>query len=167
MIEIREYNNLLFDDAVDIFTQLSAYHLGDNASDSKTVAANLKNNILGGQSAMNLLLAYCNGSVCALAAYAILYPATKETGQLFLKELFVSQAYIRKGVGEHLMSYIARLAIHKNCSRFDWTANEDSEKAAAFYEKLQAPILKKKQYYRLTREDLQRVANQHYPNKLI
>ena len=163
MIDIRDYNSALFDDAVAIFTKLSAYYLGDNASDSDTVASNLTHNILGGDSATKLALAYYNGSVCALAAYVIMYPATKETGQLFLKELFVDQDYARKGVGDKMMSYLAKKAIEKNCSRFDWTANEDSTAAASFYKKLQAPIMEKKQYYRLSREDLQRVASHHYP----
>lgn len=162
MITICDYEEALFDDAVAIFTQLSAYYLGDNASDSFTVAENLQNNILGKDSAMNLALAYHDGNVCALGAYAILYPATKETGQLFLKELFVSLDYARRGVGEKMMSYLAKKAIEKNCSRFDWTANQDSQASASFYKKLQAPILERKQYYRLTREDLRRVADTHY-----
>jgi GNAT superfamily N-acetyltransferase len=124
MIYICDYDSPLFNDAVAIFTKLSAYYLGDNASSSQTVAANLKHNILGSDSATRLALAYYDGTVCALAAYAIMYPATKETGQLFLKELFVDQQYARKGVGDKMMSYLAKKAIEKNCSRFDWTANE-------------------------------------------
>lgn len=165
MITIRDYESSLFDDTVTIFMQLSAYYLKDNASDRETVAANLRDNILGDHSSMSLALAYCGDDVCALAAYAMMYPATKETGQLFLKELFVSQDHARNGVGEKMMSFLARKAIEKNCSRFDWTANDDSTAATEFYKKLQAPIIEKKQYYRLSREDLQRVASQHFPEE--
>lgn len=158
MIKICKYNNDLFEDAVEIFCQLSLYYLKENASDRETVAANLRDNILVTQSGMRLLLAYDNDTVCGLASYTILYPATKETGQMFLKELFISPQHSRKGIGEKMMSAMAKEAIAENCSRFDWTANNDSPKATEFYQKLQAPIIEKKKYYRLAGENLRRVA---------
>jgi GNAT superfamily N-acetyltransferase len=162
MIEITPYSPALFEDTVDIFTQLSAYYLKDNATDSGTVANNLKHNILADGSAMDVVLAYCEQRVCGLAAYTIMYPATKETGQLFLKELFISPDYARKGIGEKMMSYLANIALEKNCSRFDWTSNQDSISAARFYEKIGAPIIQKKKYYRLAGEKLQDIANGVY-----
>lgn len=158
VVVISSYQPDMFDDAVDIFAQMSAYYLRENASDKSTVARNLQENVLAPHSAMQILLAYYDNQVCALAAYTIMYPATKETGQLFLKELFVSPDFSRLGVGEKIMGHLSRVAIEKNCSRFDWTANEDSPAAVAFYKKLQAPIIEKKKYYRLTRDDLKRVA---------
>jgi ribosomal protein S18 acetylase RimI-like enzyme len=159
MIDITPYRPALFKDTVDIFTQLSAYYLKENASDSETVSHNLKDNVLADESAMKVVLAYCEQRVCGLAAYTIMYPATKETGQLFLKELFISPAFARKGVGEKMMSYLAKITLEKNCSRFDWTSNEDSASASRFYEKIGAPIIQKKKYYRLSGDKLQEIAN--------
>ncbi|MFT5116961.1 MAG: GNAT superfamily N-acetyltransferase [Kiritimatiellia bacterium] len=166
MIEITPYRPALFENAIDIFTQLSAYYLKDNASDSKTVANNLKDNVLADGSAMDVVLAYCDQRVCGLAAYTIMYPATKETGQLFLKELFINPEYTRKGIGEKMMSYLANVALEKNCSRFDWTSNKDSVSATQFYEKIGAPIIQKKKYYRLSGDKLQDVANGVYDSPI-
>ncbi|MFT6387082.1 MAG: ribosomal protein S18 acetylase RimI-like enzyme [Cellvibrionaceae bacterium] len=160
MIKIVPYKHLYLDDTIEIFTQLSAYYLKDNASDRGAVANNLKKNIVSHDSAMKLLLAYHQQTVCGLAAYTIMYPATKETGQLFLKELFISPDFSRKRIGETLMSYIANIALQKNCSRFDWTSNEDSIAAKNFYEKLGAPIIEKKKYYRFSGKKLKEIAGQ-------
>ena len=160
MIKIVPYKPLYLDDAIEIFTQLSAYYLKDNASDRDTVENNLKQNIVSPGSAMKLLLAYHQQTVCGLAAYTIMYPATKETGQLFLKELFISPDFSRKRIGETFMSYIANIALQKNCSRFDWTSNDDSIPAKNFYERLGAPIIEKKKYYRLSNQKLKEIAGQ-------
>lgn len=162
MIDITPYRPALFQDAVDIFTQLSAYYLKDNASDVETIADNLKHNILADGSAMNIVLAYFEQRVCGLAAYTIMYPATKETGQLFLKELFISADVTRKGIGENMMSFLATIALEKNCSRFDWTSNQDSVSATRFYEKIGASIIQKKKCYRLSGDKLQDIANGIY-----
>ncbi|MGH1487729.1 MAG: GNAT family N-acetyltransferase [Cellvibrionaceae bacterium] len=161
MIEIVEYKDTLFDDAVEIFTQLSKYYLKENASSREVVEENLRDNILAEKSSVNIALAYYDGVICGLASYAILYPATKETGQLYLKELFVSQDYARNGVGNRLMSFMAKVALESNCSRFDWTANEDSGSAVNFYQKIGAPIIQKKKYYRLSGENLEKMADSH------
>ncbi len=42
------------------------------------------------------------------------------------------------------MYYLAKVAINKNRSRFDWTANDDRESAKNFYQKLSASIIEKK-----------------------
>ena len=158
MIHITHYTPSQFDEATTIFTELSRYYLQDNASDRDTVAENLRRNILAEHSSMSVLLAYHEESVCGLAAYTIMYPATKETGQLFLKELFIQPQFSRKGIGEALMAYLANIALERNCSRFDWTSNSDSVKATQFYQKIGAPVIEKKQYYRLSGEKLKEMA---------
>ncbi len=157
MISIVEYEPTLFEDAVDIFSKLSSYYLKENSSSRDAVRENLEQNVLAPGSSVKIVLAYYDGAVCALASYAILYPATKETGQMFLKELFVAPEYSRKGVGMRMMSFLSKIALDRNCSRFDWTTQESNTKAINFYEKIGAAPMESKKYYRLSRNELQKV----------
>ena len=158
MITILEYDDKLFNDAVEIFSQLSSHYLKEKASSKEAVAANLKNNVFTSSSSVNILLAYYDGVICGLASYAILYPATKETAQLFLKELFISPEYSRKGVGAKMMSNLSKIALDNNCSRFDWTSHKNNTQAFKFYEKIGAIPIEEKICYRLSGDELKRMA---------
>jgi ribosomal protein S18 acetylase RimI-like enzyme len=159
MITILKYEDELFNDAVEIFSQLSTHYLKNNASSKEAVAANLKNNVFTKNSSVLILLAYHDGVVCGLASYAILYPATKETAQLFLKEIFVAPQYSRNGIGARMMSNLSKIAIESNCSRFDWTSQKTNTQAFNFYEKIGATAMEEKICYRLSGDELKRMAD--------
>jgi ribosomal protein S18 acetylase RimI-like enzyme len=158
MITILKYEDKLFNDAVDIFSQLSSHYLKENASSKEAIASNLKENVFSKGASVKILLAYYDGSICGLASYAVLYPATKETAQLFLKEIFIAPQYSRKGVGAKMMSNLSKIALDNNCSRFDWTSSKTNTQAFKFYEKIGATAMEEKICYRLSGDELKRMA---------
>jgi ribosomal protein S18 acetylase RimI-like enzyme len=95
-----------------------------------------------------------------MASISILYPAPKERGQLFMKELFVASDCRGKGIGTALMRFVARYAVAKSCSRFDWTVDRTNEDALEFYRQLGAQSEPGKLYFRLGGNDLERFAGE-------
>ena len=91
---------------------------------------------------------------------AILYPAAKERGQLFMKELYVVSDCRSQGIGRQLMRWIARYALAKNCVRFDWTVDADDPRAVALYRSLGASHLTDRLYFRFSGDDLTRFATE-------
>ena len=145
----------------DILHDMSIHYNGDNASSREEVRANLVNNILAPTSGVTLVVAVESGKVIGVAAISLLYPAPKETGQLFMKELYVASSYRGKGIGQAMMHWIARYAISKNCTRFDWTVDNTNQTALMFYRELGAAHVTDKLYFRFGGDQLKRFANEN------
>lgn len=157
-MEIRFYKEADFSEAVKIFVELSSYYLGENSSSETAVADNIKSNILGPDSGVKLILAFEGGTAIALATISIMYPAPKETGQLFIKELFISKNHQSHGIGKKVMGFIARFAQSKNCSRLDFTVDSDNQKAISFYQSLGLLPLDTKLYFRAKKNEINRLS---------
>lgn len=57
---------------------------------------------------------------------------------LFLEDLYVSPDHRGKGYGKVFLKYLARLAVDRNCGRFEWNVLDWNEPAIRFYESLGA-----------------------------
>ncbi len=83
--------------------------------------------------AANTMLAFDGDTAVGFAAYSFLWPAVGLSRSLYLKELFVSQAHQRRGIGRALMQSLFEVARKHNCSRVEWTADRDNPDTQAFY----------------------------------
>lgn len=101
------------------------------------------------------LLARDRSTVTGFASYSFLWPAAGLTASLYLKELYVAQAYRRAGVGQMLMQALYRVAADRGCSRVEWTTDQDNPGAQAFYESLGVKPRASKIFYRVGGEDLE------------
>jgi GNAT superfamily N-acetyltransferase len=97
------------------------------------------------------LLATDSGSAVGFATYSFLWPAVGLTRSLYLKELYITQARHRTGVGRQIMERLFELAGEHNCSRVEWTADRDNPGAHAFYETFGVDPKTSKLFYRLER----------------
>ena len=77
---------------------------------------------------------------------------------IYLEDLYVTPAYRSKGFGETLLKYIANLAVKRNCGRFEWSVLDWNEHAIRFYKKLGAVPMNDWTQYRLTGDELKRLA---------
>ncbi|MDX6239888.1 MAG: hypothetical protein QOG10_4703 [Kribbellaceae bacterium] len=83
------------------------------------------------------------------AAYSFLWPAVGLTRSLYLKELYVTQARQRGGVGKQIMEGLFEIASKHGCSRVEWTTDRDNAGAQAFYESFGVEPTDSKLLYRL------------------
>jgi len=153
-MEIRPFEDRDVESVADLLHDMSLHYNGNEASGRDAVRANLVQRILGPQSGVKLVVALDAARVVGLAAVSILYPAPKERGQLFMKELYVHSGFRDRGAGARLMAWIARYAVQHDCIRFDWTAEAGNPGALRFYEALGARRVEDKIYYRLAGDDL-------------
>lgn len=114
--------------------------------------------LFGEVSAASALLAWDDTELVGLTTYSFLWPAAGVTRSLYLKELYVSEARRRRGIGRLLMHRVCELAVKHDCSRVEWTADRDNAEAQRFYELLGVPQTSSKLFYRLEEEPLRRVA---------
>ncbi len=75
-------------------------------------------------------------TLLAPACCNILYPSPRYSGQLHIKELYVSQCDRNKGTGKAIMRFIARLALEQECLSLSWNAEKSNPGANRFYQAL-------------------------------
>ncbi len=104
--------------------------------------------------AARALLAWDDATLAGLACWTLMWPAAGLTTSLYLKDLYIAQAYRRAGVGTALMEAIQAAAAERGCSRVEWTNDADNPAAQAFYQSLGARPLPTKIFYRVPTEEL-------------
>jgi GNAT superfamily N-acetyltransferase len=105
--------------------------------------------LFGSPPAAHVLLAWDDTRLVGLATYSFLWPAIGLTRSLYIKELYVAQKDRRKGVGKLLMQSIVEVATEHECSRVEWTTDDDNVNAQAFYDMLGLRKHPFKIFYRL------------------
>jgi GNAT superfamily N-acetyltransferase len=157
-MEIAFFRQEQLESVADLLREMSVHYNPDNVSSRDVIKANLVENILGPDSGVHLVIASEASRAIGLATISLLYPAPKERGQLFMKELYVVSDKRGAGVGRALMRWTARYAVAKNCSRFDWTVDDTNSKALSLYRELGATHVTGKVYFRFSDEQLLRFA---------
>jgi GNAT superfamily N-acetyltransferase len=104
--------------------------------------------LFGTPPAAHALLAIDSGSAAGFATYSFLWPAVGLTRSLYLKELFVTDTRRRDGVGTQLMQAVLTIASNNQCSRVEWTADDDNPAAQHFYKALGFKVLTSKRFHR-------------------
>jgi GNAT superfamily N-acetyltransferase len=114
-------------------------------------AAIVRGVLFGSPPLAHALLAWDGETLAGLAAYSFLWPAAGLTASLYLKELYVADAYRRTGTGRLLMDGLQAVAERRGLSRVEWTTDASNTGARAFYGALGARPLTEKIFYRDTR----------------
>jgi len=77
---------------------------------------------------------------------------------LYLEDLFVLPEHRGLGVGRELLRHLARLAVARDCARFEWAVLDWNEPAIGFYKSLGAQPMNEWTVYRLKGEAIQALA---------
>ncbi len=101
-----------------------------------------------------VLLAWEGQQLIGMAAYSFLWPAVGVTRSLYLKELYVTEAFRCQGIGTLLMQELYRIAAEHTCSRVEWTADAGNVLAEAFYARLGVPVNQGKVFYRVEGDEV-------------
>jgi len=145
-------------DLVDIFSEMERYHHPQAVIAAEQMAKYLKERVLPAHSGTEIYKGMRDGRIVAFACVTILYPVPRYSGQMFIKELFVSEHYRRQGLGRQLMRYIAQRAQEKSCSRLDWLSVKDDAAAQKFYASLGAKVVEEVNYHRLDQRFITQLA---------
>ncbi|AQW57534.1 GNAT family N-acetyltransferase [Vibrio owensii] len=153
-MDIRTVDHESCLDLIPIFTELEQYYFKEQAATEKELAHYLKYKVFSEYSGVKVIAAYNNDTIMGFATYTVMFPAPKLSGQMYLKDLFVSSSARGKGVGLKLMKYLASLAINHGCHRLDWTAESTNPTAGRFYQSIGAERVNEKEYYRFSGDTL-------------
>ncbi|HLG69740.1 MAG TPA: GNAT family N-acetyltransferase [Chloroflexota bacterium] len=114
----------------------------------------------GEQPLFHALLAEAGGRAIGYAIYFFTYSTFLARPTLYLEDIFVLPEERQHGAGTELMRHLARVALDKGCGRFEWQVLEWNQLARGFYEKLGATHLSEWLPYRLTRAEIEALAQE-------
>ena len=77
---------------------------------------------------------------------------------IYIEDLFVHEAYRRRGFGQALLRYVARIAAERSCGRLEWSVLDWNQPAVEFYRKLGAIPMNEWTVFRVTGNDLEKLA---------
>jgi GNAT superfamily N-acetyltransferase len=77
---------------------------------------------------------------------------------LYLEDLFIRPEWRGHGIGRELLAHLARVAVERNCGRFEWSVLDWNEPAIGFYKKLGAVPLDGWTIFRVSGDALHRLA---------
>lgn len=100
--------------------------------------AQLKRTVFGERSNVEVLFA-CEGDVeVGFALFFHNFSTFLGKPGIYLEDLFVLPAHRGKGYGRALMVYLAKLAVQRDCGRFEWSVLDWNEPSIQFYRSLGA-----------------------------
>ena len=78
---------------------------------------------------------------------------------IYLEDLYVLPELRGRGIGEILLAFLAKLAVERDCGRFEWSVLDWNEPAIGFYKKLGAVAMDEWTVYRVSGAALSELAD--------
>src|SRR5436190_831666 len=119
----------------------------------------LVNVLLGKKPAAEILLAFENETPVGFAVFFHNFSTWLGRPGLYLEDLFVKPEARGKGYGRALLVQLAKIARERCCGRMEWAVLNWNDPAIQFYRKLGAKPMDEWTVFRLTRDEIARLAN--------
>lgn len=101
----------------------------------------LHEGLFGAHPACEAIVGEENGEVVTFALFFHNFSTFLTRRGLYLEDLYVRQAHRGKGYGSRMLKHLARLAVDRNCGRFEWSVLDWNTPAIEFYKSMGAEIL--------------------------
>lgn len=120
----------------------------------------LREHLFGKRKYAEVVLGYYNGNIVGFALFFHNFSTFVGKPGLYLEDLYVKPEYRGKGFGKSLLAYLAKLAVERNCGRYEWCVLDWNEPSLKFYKMLGARVMNEWLIHRMTSPALQQLANQ-------
>ena len=88
------------------------------------------------------LIAEIEETVAGFALYFFQYSTWEGRPALYLEDLFVRERFRKLGIGKALFQRLARIAMQRNCTRFQWECLDWNTPALDFYDRVGAKVMR-------------------------
>ena len=115
--------------------------------------------LFGDKPAADVLLAFEGDSPVGFAVYFYNFSTWLGRAGLYLEDLFVKPQDRGKGYGRALLVELAKIARDRGCGRMEWAVLDWNEPAIKFYRALGAQPMHEWTVFRLTSEEIAKLAD--------
>lgn len=141
---------------LDFIRSLAAYEklLESVVADEERLHATL----FGERRYAEVLIAEWNSEPAGFALFFHNYSTFLAKPGIYLEDLFVVAAFRGQGIGKALLIHLAKLAMERDSGRLEWSVLDWNEPAIGFYKSIGARAMDDWSIFRLTGEELTRLA---------
>ncbi len=100
----------------------------------------LSENLFGEKKYAEVILAYVNDSPAGFALFFYNFSTFLGKPFIYLEDLYVNSEMRGQGVGVRLLSFLANLALERNCEKVEWCVLDWNTSAIKLYKKIGAKI---------------------------
>ncbi|HEY7209098.1 MAG TPA: GNAT family N-acetyltransferase [Bryobacteraceae bacterium] len=118
----------------------------------------LREALFGARPAAEVVFAFLGEEPAGFAVYFTNFSTFAGRPGIYLEDLFVEPEARGRGIGKALLRYLARLAVERNCARFEWAVLDWNAPSIEFYKSLGARPLDDWTVYRVTGSALEELA---------
>lgn len=136
-------------------------HLADFEKMSNDVVAtveDLENTLFGEKRYAEVVIANLNGNPVGFALFFHNYSTFIGKAGIFLEDLFVLPEARGKKVGKSLLIHLAKIAIERDCARFEWSVLDWNQPAIDFYRSIEAVGMEEWTVQRVDGDSLNKLA---------
>jgi GNAT superfamily N-acetyltransferase len=156
--------NIRIERAVESQTPLILYFIRQLAEYEKLLhkveadETRIRESLFGEKPCAEVLIAYLTEQPAGFAIFFQTYSTFLGSPGIYLEDLFVEPKFREHGVGKALLVHLAGLTRERGGARFEWSVLNWNEPAIQFYRRLGAEPLDAWTMYRLTGENLEKLA---------
>jgi len=114
--------------------------------------------LFGPRPAAEVVVGYAGDEPAGFALFFHNYSTFLAKPGLYLEDLFVVPTFRGRGYGKALLAHLAKLAVERDCGRFEWSVLDWNEPAIGFYKKLGAQPMDTWTIFRVTGDALHKLA---------
>lgn len=118
----------------------------------------LRTTLFGAKAYAEVVIAEYQQQAAGFALFFHNYSTFLAKPGIYLEDLFVLPQYRGKGIGKVLLSYLAKLAVQRDCGRLEWSVLDWNQSAIDFYQAQGATMLHDWRINRVTGESLKMLA---------
>jgi len=118
----------------------------------------LRETLFGPRPIAEVVIASLDGMAVGFAVFFANYSTFLGKPGLYLEDLFVRPEARGRGIGRALLEHLARIAVDRRWGRLEWRVLDWNEPSIAFYRKLGAEPLDDWTVFRVTGDQLRRLA---------
>lgn len=105
-----------------------------------------------------VLLGEVDGNVVGYCLYFYNFSTFLGKAGIYIEDLYVKKEYRGSGYGKQFFKEVAMIAVDEDCQRIDWSCLKWNKPSIEFYESLGAKAQEEWVGFRLTIEDIKRLA---------
>ncbi|HKY08701.1 MAG TPA: GNAT family N-acetyltransferase [Candidatus Binatia bacterium] len=126
-------------------------------------AAGLRETLFGRRATAEVAIGYYKSKPVGFVLFFHKYSTFLGRPGIYIEDLFVDEAFRRRGFGGALLRHVARVANGRQCGRLEWSVLDWNEPAINFYKKLGAVPMSEWTVFRVTGEALKKLGSSKDP----
>ena len=112
-------------------TELAIYEEAEN--EVIATESDIKHSLFGSDSTTKAVICNIVNKPVGFAVYFFNYSTWLGKHGLYLEDLYISPEHRGTGAGKALLKHLAKIALSKNCGRFEWSVLDWNEPAIQLY----------------------------------